>query len=293
MKKRFASLILIFTLICTMLAPAMIVSAANSMTELSDYWSAFYATTVSSADKLAEISTAQAYTGTNSLHIKKIASNNHFYVQNLSDALEAGAMYNVEFYVYNNSTAAIPDTARVYLTTKTKNFTDATVTDTEKTGWKKYSFSIEGAVDTTSNTYGWGSAFWFQFNNACAVDMYIDDVTVVKQETDVNVVKDGGFEGGFTALDNIAEIDGYTVQYINPADNSKLTTQPTATYEVAVKSDASYDANGASLYIKRAGNYTEQVRQTKLISTEATAYTVGTNYTLTFYTDKQFTFGEC
>lgn len=286
MKKRHISLLLIFTLICTMFAPALTVSAASSMTELSDYWFAYGNEPAVGEGKLAEISTTQAFTGTKSLHVQKVAGNNVLYVQNISHALKHDTLYNVEFYVYNNTENAMPDTALYYVSDNGKGMHNLTVdNNTGKTGWVKYTHQWRNNI--TSNQ---GSGFWFQFNNACAIDLYIDDIKVWKDgdATQANVIRDAGFEDGFGTATAIPEIDGFSVQYVSPADNSIIATQPTDVYEVALKSDASYDAGGSSLYIKREGHYTERARQTKLISTEATTYTSGTNYTLTFYTDKQF-----
>ena len=286
MKKRYVSLLLIFTLICTMFAPALTVSAAGSMTELSDYWFAYGNEVAIGDGKLAEISTAQSFSGTKSLHVQKSANNNVLYVQNLSQALEHDTLYNVEFYVYNNTENAMPSSALYYVSDNGKGMHNLTVdNNTGKTGWTKYTHQWRNSI--TSNQ---GSGFWFQFNNACEVDLYIDDIKVWKEgdATQTNVIRDAGFEDGFGTATAIPTIEGFTVQYVNPADNSKFETQPTDVYEVAVKNDASYDAGGNSLYIKREGYYTERARQTKLISTEATTFVAGTNYTLTFYTDKQF-----
>ena len=241
MKQKISSLILILTFAFTLIIPSIAVNAANSSGELGSYWFAYFLNSPSNTtDRYAEITSDKAYDGTHSLHVKKAAlSGAAVYVQNLSDELEDGATYNVEFYLYNNggATSLSDGTTLYYLSEHGKGIHNITIEDTDIEGWKKYSHHWTNTVGTA------GSAFWFQFNGASNVDVYIDNVKVWKNgdESQTNVVNDNSFELGFGSIENVPDVTGFTAKYVNPADNSNILTQDADVYDIAYDTHEYYD----------------------------------------------------
>lgn len=254
MKRKLYAVTLIVTIVSTLLAGAITVSAAD----ICPGWTyTYYEGAYDAEASYAEVSTTEYYEGGSALHVKNTEGNSFHITPSLTQPLSS-ATFEITFYV--KSTA--DSTPELVLEagwneSNNKNISNLTPEATERDGWVKYTTTI-GSAEKKLDLFVSGDT-----------EYYLDNFVMMPQVTNINWVSNSTFDNG-EALPSTGEqetVDSWNVAF----EGSKGFHSE---YRYAKVSEDEYYEGNASLHIKTTDDGQIRLSNSSFYSLDNTTYDI-------------------